>query len=71
MADEPLRAYELEGDAEPECLERIHELLDRLWMAEPAVAAEDRIMFATAAAQLSYTREGSVNRWRVVRRRSS
>lgn len=134
----PLRAYELEEDAEPVCLERIHELLGRLWVGEPAVEAEDRIMFATAvaevagniiqhaaanhgvrlrlslcvypdrvearfsdsgpaaevdlaaaslpadfaesgrglalataAAQLSYTREGAVNRWRVVRRRSS
>lgn len=52
MADEP-RGYELEGAAEPACLERIHHLLDQLWAAEPAVSPADRIMFATALAEVA------------------
>ena len=53
MADEPLHAYELDGEVEPQCLERIHELMGRLWSAEPSVTSEDRDMFATAVAEVA------------------
>ena len=53
MGPEPLHTYGLEGEADPACLQRIHELLDRLWAAEPGVSVEDRDMFATAVAEVA------------------
>ena len=53
MGVEPLHTLALEGDAEPECLQRIHELMDRLWVAEPGVSDEDRDMFATAVVEVA------------------
>jgi serine/threonine-protein kinase RsbW len=40
------------GPAGPECLDAIHDLLDRLWYARTSVEDADRAMFATAVLEI-------------------
>lgn len=51
MSGEP--RVEIEGDAEPASLERIHQLIARLWTAEPGVSRNDRILFSTALGEVA------------------
>jgi serine/threonine-protein kinase RsbW len=41
------------GPAGPECLDAIHDLLDRLWYAQTGVDDTDRAMFATAVLEIA------------------
>ena len=37
----------------PDTVDEVHDLLDRLWAAEPTVAADDRMRFETALIELA------------------
>jgi serine/threonine-protein kinase RsbW len=41
------------GPARPECLDAIHELLDRLWDVRTGVGDTDRAMFTTAVLEIA------------------
>ena len=41
------------GPAEAECLDAIHDLVDRLWQAEPGVTDTDQMMFTTAVLEVA------------------
>lgn len=41
------------GPAGPECIEHIHQLLDRLWTEEPSVADVDQMLFCTAVVEVA------------------
>jgi serine/threonine-protein kinase RsbW len=45
--------YELKDAAEPQSLDRIHDLLQRMWDEDPAVDLMDRIRFETAVIEVA------------------
>ena len=53
MPAEALCALTLEGRAELDCLERVHDLVDELWTRVPAVAPTDRHRFETAVVEVA------------------
>lgn len=48
----PAEPHEVHGPAGPALLDALHALLDRFWAANPAVGERDRLLFATALAEV-------------------
>lgn len=53
MTDEPPVVHLLEACAEPECLERVHRLLDQLWGDVPDLDPGRRMGFEIAVAEVA------------------
>lgn len=52
-SDRPAEPHALRGRAGPALLDAVHALLDGLWAAHPAVGDRDRLLFATAVAEVA------------------
>jgi serine/threonine-protein kinase RsbW len=50
---DPVCALTLQGRADPACLERVHDLVDELWVRAPDVAPTDRYRFETAVVEVA------------------
>lgn len=63
----PLQLHELHACADPDCLGKVHCLLEDMWAGSPDVSEVDRAMFETAVIEIAAnivqhsTAEGPVN----------
>ena len=53
MPAEPLCVLALAGRAEPGCLDRVHDLVEELWLRVPGVQPSDRYRFETAVIEVA------------------
>lgn len=53
MPAEVICSLTLEGPADLPCLERVHDLVDQLWVRVPDVEATDRYRFGTAVIEVA------------------
>lgn len=53
MTGAPICAVRAQGLAVPDCLERVHVLLDDLWRGAPDVDEEDRMLFELAVVEVA------------------
>ena len=53
MTTEPICAVGARGTAGPDCLDRVHSLLEELWRGAPDVTDEDRMLFELAVVEVT------------------
>jgi serine/threonine-protein kinase RsbW len=51
--DKPLHVHELHACADPDCLAKVHRLLEDMWAGSPDVSGEDRVMFEMAVIEIA------------------
>lgn len=51
--DNPLQVHELHACADPECLAKVHSLLEDMWAGTPDVSGTDRVMFEMAVIEIA------------------
>lgn len=51
--DVPLQVHVLHACADPDCLDKVHRLLEDLWAGSPDVSGTDRVMFEMAVIEIA------------------